>query len=399
MENRFLNKRFERAVDALRRYDIDAWVICGKETNVLGEPAFLFLMPVEVSGRTTVIVTKGGERICIGSRMEMEEWDASGLFTETITYPDLPGYEAAITDAVRKRLPMHRIAINAFTSDPSADGLSHSDFLMLTRCFAEAGFDGELAPSARIMKQVRGRKSDEEVEGIRRAVLEAMKVYDEARPLMRVGMSGMDVQRLFQGIVDRKGYGYSWHKPGNPYVSVGARSSYLCMRPPEDVYIQPGDLVNVDLGIRVNEFASDDQRSFYALRPGETEPPEEVRRAFTTIQRINAEVCRAMRTGFESDELTPIGDRVMIECGYPEGYKGGFGHEVHLFAHQGGISAGKGLCRPEVDSILEENMTFTLEPSILTSHGRLCQEEVVRVTENGGEMLSIPQKEVWIIQA
>ncbi len=399
MKNVVLQKRMERATEALRLYDIDAWVICGKETNVLGEPAFLFLMPVEVSGRTTVILTKGGERILIGSRMEMEEWDASGLFTQTITYPDLPGYEAVIAEALQARQPMRRIAIDTFTTDPSADGLSHSDFLMLSRCFETAGFTGELVPSARIMKQVRGRKSDEEVEGIRRAVLAAMAIYDDALPRMRVGMSGMDVQRLFQGIIDGKGYDYSWHKPGNPYVSVGARSSYLCMRPPENVYIQPGDLVNVDLGIRIDGFASDNQRSFYALRPGETEPPEEVRRAFTTIQRINAEVCRAMRTGMESDDLTPIGDRVMIECGYPEGYKGGFGHEIHLFAHQGGMSAGKGLYRPEVDTILEENMTFTLEPAILTAYGRLCQEEVVRVTATGGEMLSIPQKEVWIIPA
>ena len=399
MTNEILHKRFERAIDALRRHDIDAWVICGKETSVLGEPAFLFLMPVEVSNRTTVIVTKNGERICIGSRMEMEEWDASGLFTKTLIYPDLPGYEAAITEEINKRLPMRRIALNAFTTDPSADGLSHSDFLMLSRCFEQAGFNGELAPSALIMKQVRGRKSNEEVEGIRRAVLAAMRVYEEARQKIRVGMSGMDVQRLFQGIIDQKGYDYSWHKPGNPYVSVGTRSSYLCKRPPEDVYIEPGDLVNVDLGIRVDGFASDNQRSFYAPRPGETEPPEEVRRAFTTIQHINAEVCRAMRAGMESDDLTPIGDRIMIDCGYPEGYKSGFGHEIHLFAHHGGISAGKGLRRQEVDSILEENMTFTLEPAILTSHGRLCQEEVVRVGVNSGEMLSIPQKEVWIIQA
>jgi len=50
-----------------------------------------------------------------------------------------------------------------------------------------------------------------------------------------------------------------------------------------------------------------------------------------------------------------------------------------------------------MDTILEENMTFTLEPSIITPMGRLCQEEVVRVTKDGGQMLSTPQTEVWLI--
>ncbi len=391
--------RFQRAIEALTQYDIDAWIILGKETNVLGEPAYLFLMPIEVSGRTALILTKGGERVLVGSRMEMEEWDASGLFTETFTYPDLPGFEALIAEALAKRMPMGRVAINAFTTDPSADGLSHTDFLLLERCFAAAGFAGELVPAAQIMKHVRGRKSDQEVEGIRKAVQEAMKIYDEARPQMRVGMSGMDIQRLFQGLIDKKGYGYSWYHDGNPFVSVGPRSSYLCKRPPADVFIQPGDLVNVDLGIRIDGFASDNQRSFYALREGETAPAPEVQRAFETIQHMNRDVCAAMKTGVDSCDLTEIGNRVMLEHGYEEGWTGGYGHEIHLFAHQGGISAGKGLYRPELDTILEENMTFTLEPAILTSQGRLCQEEVVRVTKKGGEMLSSPQKEIWIIDS
>ncbi len=223
-----------------------------------------------------------------------------------------------------------------------------------------------------------------------------MKIYDEARPRVRLGMSGRDVQALFQGIIRGKGYGFSWDEQGNPYVSVGARSSYNCRRPPVDVFIEPGDLVNVDLGVRIDGFASDNQRSFYALRPGETAPPYEVQHAWETIQRMNREVCAAMRTGVNSDDLTEIGNRVMLEAGYEDGWKGGYGHEIGLFAHNGGIGAGRG-ARIGMDTLLEENMTFTLEPAILTSHGRLCQEEVVRVTKDGGQMLSTPQKEVWII--
>ncbi|GHU77364.1 peptidase M24 [Clostridia bacterium] len=389
-----LTKRYERAVDALNQNSIDAWLLCGRETNILGEPGLLYLMPFEAMGRVAVLITKAGEHLCICGAIESEEAADSGLFNEVVVHR---GFEAAIARELEKRLPISRIALDISENDPSSDGLTHSDYIMLTRCFAAAGFDGEIVSSDCLMKQIRGRKSVEEVKKIAHTVSEAMKIYEEARPQIRLGLSGRDVQGIFQELIRAKRYGFSWYEPGNPYVSIGARSSYNCRRPPADVYIEPGDLVNVDLGVRIDGFASDNQRSFYALRPDETAPPYEVQHAWETIQRMNREVCAAMRVGVDSNDLTEIGNQVMVDQGYPEGWQGGYGHELGLFAHNGGIGAGRGT-RQGLDTTLEENMTFTLEPAILTSHGRLCQEEIVCVTNNGGKMLSTPQSEIWLIR-
>ena len=391
-------QRYDRAAEALRQNGIDAWVILGRETHILGEPALLFLMPADVMNRAAVVVTAQGERICIISPIEAEEAKASGLFTRVQEYPRPALFEDTITQVIKTLVPLNKIALDFSDSDPSSDGLTYTAWMMLQRCFKEAGFSGDLVSAAPVMKLVRGRKSDEEVEKIAAAVTQAMKIYEEARSQMRLGLSGMDVQRLFQGIIDRKGYGYSWQKQANPYVSVGARSSYNCKIPPADVFIEPGDLVNVDLGIRLDGFASDNQRSFYALKAGETCAPYEVQHAWETIQAINTAVCAAMKTSANSDELNATGNRIMLENGYEQGWKSSYGHELGLFAHQGGISAGFHPFKPELDKILEENMTFTLEPAILTSHGRLCQEEVVRVTQSGGQMLSTPQSEIWLIR-
>jgi len=391
-------RRFERAHEALRQQGIDAWVFCGRETNILGEPAMLFLMPTQISGKTTVVVTADGRRIVIGSIMQMEELETSGLFTKLVTYPTLAEYEGLIVEALKSLGPVKRIALNMSESDPSSDGLTVTAYNMLTRCFSAAGLKSELVSSAPIMKAVRGRKSDEEVEMIARAVGAAMDVYDAARPLMRVGMSGREVQKLFKRIIRDRELGYSWYEPENPYVSVGPRSSYLCKRPPEDVCIEPGDLVNVDLGIQLDGFASDDQRSFYAARGREKAPPYEVQQAFETIQEMNATVCEHMKVGVNSDELTHYGNEIMLRNGYPQGYKGGYGHEICIFAHNGGITAGFNPFKPELDKTLEYNMTFTLEPAIITPFGRLCQEEVLVVKEDRGHFLSRPQKEVWIIK-
>lgn len=387
------HQRFQRAVEALRQHDIDAWIISGRETSILGEPALLYLVPAEVLGRTILLITREDERIIIVSPIEAEEMEDSQLFTQVLASTAPMETLAGLLHMWPKK---RRIALDISADDPSADGLSHSDYLAIKECLDQVGFAGDIVSAIRVMKQIRGRKSDEEVSRIAKAVSEAMSVYEEARPLMRLGMSGRDVQRLFQDLVLRRGHGFSWDKRGNPFVSVGVRSSYYCRRPPDDIFIEPGDLVNVDLGIRVEGFASDNQRSFYALRPRETTPPFEVTHAWETIQRMNREVCLAMRTDTDSNALTEIGNRIMLDAGYEQGWKGSYGHEIGLYAHNGGMAAGRSQ-RNRVDSILEENMTFTLEPAILTSHGRLCQEEVVRVTRSGGQMLSTPQEAIWLI--
>lgn len=390
-------RRFERAHEAMRQQGVDAWIFCGRETHILGEPAMLFLMPTQMSGKTTVILTPDGRRVVVGSIMQMEELESSGLFTELITYPTLADYEGLVAGALKSLGGARRIALDMSESDPSSDGLTLTAYNMLRRCLAAAGIEAELVSSAPLMKAVRGTKSDEEVDKIAAAVAAAMGIYDAARPLMKVGMSGRDVQKLFKGLVRERELGYSWYEPENPYVSVGPRSSYLCKAPPANVFIEPGDLVNVDLGVQLDGFASDDQRSFYALRPGEKAPPYEVQHAFETIQEMNATVCEHMKVGVNSDDLTKLGDEIMLRRGYPQGYKGGYGHEICIFAHNGGITAGYNPYKPELDKTLEYNMTFTLEPAILTPFGRLCQEEVVVVKQERGQFISRPQKEVWLI--
>lgn len=399
MDKMIMDQRYERAVSALRQHDVDAWIIIGRETHLLGEPALLFLAPAEFLGQAAIIILADGERVCIVSGLEAEEMTASGLFSEVIVYSGQSGFEECISGVLRKKQHLRRVALDYSASDPSADGLTYTGWLLLQRCFMAASFTGELVSSASLMKQVRGRKSDAEAAKIACAVSEAMLIFEEARPRMRLGMSGLDVQMMFQELIDHKGYGYSWQKTGNPYVSVGPRSSYNCKTPPADVYIEPGDLVNVDLGIRVDGYASDNQRSFYALSTAGQSVPAEVEHAWKTVQAMNEAICAGMKTGARSEDLTAIGHRIMLENGYDQGWKYGFGHELGLFAHQGGITAGYNPNKPGLDTILETNMTFTLEPAIITNYGRLCQEEVVLVTVHGGKMLSTPQKEIWLIRS
>lgn len=389
-----LKVRMERARRALREFGVDAWISVGRETHLTQEPALQFLLPACVLPACALIVTRE-KSVCLVGALEAEEMEAYGPADEVISYRG-DAFEPMLAELVARLMPLGRVALNFSEVDPSADGLSLTQYRRLSRCLDAAGFDGELISSSNIMKRVRGQKSKAEVDGIERTVLAAMKIYDSARGALRSGMSGADIQRYFQDQVHALGAEFSWPKPGNPFVSVGAKSSYLCKRPPEDVFAQPGDLINVDFGLRIGDFASDNQRSFYVLAEGETEAPEEVRRAFEAVQAAIRAAVSASAPGVYATVPRDRANEVFEALGYPK--VGGLGHELGTFAHEGGMRIGSEYALQELDQHLEEGMTFTMEPAILTSHGRLCQEEVVAITRDGCRFLSVPQKEVWLIR-
>jgi Xaa-Pro aminopeptidase len=389
-----LKERMGRAHRALIEFDVDAWISVGRETHFTQEPALQFLLPACVLPACALIVTRE-KSVCLVGTLEAEEMEAYGPFTEVIAYRG-DAFEPMLTEAIKRLAPLRRVALNFSEVDPSADGLSLTQYRRLMRCLTAAGFVGELVSSCNIMKRVRGQKSQAEVDGIERTVLAAMKIYDSARGALRSGMSGADIQRYFQQKVHEIGAEFSWPRAGNPFISVGAKSSYLCKRPPEDVFAQPGDLINVDFGLRIGDFASDDQRSFYVLGEGETRAPDEVLSAFHAVQAAIRAAVKASAPGVYATVPRDRANEVFESLGYPK--VGGLGHELGTFAHEGGMHIGSEFALNELDQHLEEGMTFTMEPAILTSHGRLCQEEVVAITHDGCRFLSIPQEEVWLIR-
>lgn len=390
-------QRLKRGIAAMGAQNVDMWIAAGRDLQHKGEPMLNYLLTFEMSGPVAVILTKDGHTVAVNSQMEIEEIQSMGLFDEVIVNNDgYDGLAGIISEKVRAYVPK-RIALNCSDKDVTSDGLSYTLYRVIDKAFQAAGFAGEICPSHNLMKYLRANRSQEEVALIRSAVQESMKIYQEARPQMHLGMSGMDIQRLFQGIADRKGFGYSWPKYGNPFNSIGPRSSYLCKRPAEDVFIQPGDVVNVDFGIIVNGASSDNQRTFYALRDGETQPPEEVIHAFRTIGEVNSALAKHMKMGVKSGDILQYANEIFEKNGYPK-RQGGFGHEIGYFAHDGVLSPGSSRCEPEIDATFLEGMTFTLEPAILTSFGRVCREEVVAVGRNEGEILSTLQDEIWLIR-
>jgi Xaa-Pro aminopeptidase len=137
---------------------------------------------------------------------------------------------------------------------------------------------------------------------------------------------------------------------------------------------------------------------WYVRRPGESEPPAQVQRAFDTVVRAIDAGAAALRPGVRGFEVDAAARRVVVEAGYPE-FKHGLGHSLGRAVHDGGTMLGpRWPCYGRnTEAAVEAGNVFTLELSVTTEGGVVGLEEDVLVTASGCEFLSDPQRHIWIV--
>jgi Xaa-Pro aminopeptidase len=160
-----------------------------------------------------------------------------------------------------------------------------------------------------------------------------------------------------------------------------------------------GQVLHFDFGVKQDDYCSDIQRVVYFLAPGETDPPEPLRRAFSTVQRAIQEAVAAMKPGIPGKAVAAVARAVVTGAGYPE-YKHATGHQLGRQAHDGA-----GLLGPEWDRYgdtpnhpLEAGQVYTVELGVrLPEYGYVGLEEDVLVTATAAEYLGSPQTE-WVLR-
>jgi Xaa-Pro aminopeptidase len=168
---------------------------------------------------------------------------------------------------------------------------------------------------------------------------------------------------------------------------------------PTDKKIQKGEIVNIDFGVKYQDYVSDTQRIFYILNDEETEPPKEIQRCVEVVVNSIEQSKQAMCPNIQAFEIDAISRKVITENGYPE-FKHGLGHQLGRFVHDGTALMGP-LWEKYADKPLqklEPNMVFTIEPKVtIPNRGHVSIEEMVVVTKNGCEWLTTPQKSIILI--
>jgi Xaa-Pro aminopeptidase len=174
---------------------------------------------------------------------------------------------------------------------------------------------------------------------------------------------------------------------------VGAHSS------PTKRKVKEGYLVNIDFGVKYENYASDLQRTWYVLKEREEKEPEEVSKAFKTIKDAIMKTAEFLKPGVKGVEADKICREFIVSKGYEE-YPHATGHQIGRNAHDGGVLLGPAWERYGKLPFLsiEEGMVFTIEPRInLKNYGIMSIEEIVQIKKDGTEFISKPQKQLFLV--
>ncbi len=389
-------EKIDQAAAILDELDVDMWLCFGREAHTIHEPALDLILGTGYTWQSAFIVTRSGENAAIVGSLDAPNIEKRAIFKHVIPY--VQSVREPLLQYIQKINPQ-RIMINYSESNIMADGLTHGMYLQLLRYLEGTPYSARLESSAPLMSALRGRKSKSEIERIRKAILTTEMIYAEIHDFLRPGLREKDVYDFTLRRMRELNVEPAWDIESCPSVFTGMPLEGEAHIGPTERLIERGQVMNMDFGLKIDDYCSDLQRTWYFLNEGETEAPESVISGFNAVRDAIVASARAIRPGVTGLSIDTIARDLIKARGFND-YPHGLGHQVGRSAHDGG-----GLLCPEWERYgelpylkLEENQVYTIEPRVrIEGYGTATVEEIVVVKPLGAEFLSHLQDAIWLI--
>lgn len=364
-----VRRRIDRARDALRSHGLAALVITpGANLRYLtgyhGEP--------ETERLTCLVVGADGSAHLLAPVLEVPLAEAS-----VATGFDLPIIAWSETEDAIARLAAllpdrtGRIAVDERM-------WAARSLALRARCP-----EVEQVDAAGVMRELRIRKSPDEIESLRRAAAAIDSVHAEMAQWLRAGRTEREIGADIADAIVQAGH----HSADFVIVASGPNGA----SPHADVtdrVVQQGDPVVVDIGGSMPDGYCSDSTRTYAVG----EVPAEFRRSFEVLLSAQRAQCDAARPGMSGAELDAIGRRIIADAGFGDLFIHRTGHGIGLDTHE----------HPYIvdgnDAPLEAGMAFSIEPGIYHA-GRYGAriEDIVVCTADGAERLNGRPRELAVL--
>ncbi len=380
----------------LQELHLDLWMVVERESGMLTDPAMDFVVGSGATWLSFFLFFRGGGSAAIVGNLDAEKFTRLGLFDPVISYKGSP--QQALRELLERHDPKS-IALNYSKDSVAADGLTYGKYLSLLDLLQGTPYPARFVSAEPLIAALRGRKSEEELSRMRRAIAATQEIFDLVTRHVRPGMTERDVAAFITAERKRRGLEAAWEEDHCPSVFSGPQETGAHSGP-TDRPLQPGHVFNIDFGVTVDKYRSDLQRTWYLLRPGEKAAPADVQRGFDVIVESIRRSFAALKPGARGVDIDRIARDHIVAEGYTE-YPHALGHQVGRGAHDGG-----GLLAPAWERYgqlpfmpVEAGQVYTLEPRLyLATQGVVTVEEMAVVRGGGAEWLSAPQSELYLIQ-
>jgi Xaa-Pro aminopeptidase len=226
------------------------------------------------------------------------------------------------------------------------------------------------------LEPLRAQKDEDETIRIRAAAVIADKVMSQVPMLARRGMS--EVELAWE--LEKRLREYGADAVAFPVIVAGGPNAALPHHHPGSRRLEPGDALVVDLGATVAGYHSDLTRTFYLG----AQPDQRFLEIYGLVRAAQEAAIGALQAGQSGRDVDAAARDLIVEAGYGDMARHGFGHGVGLEIHER-----PGLSPRADDDILTEGMVTTIEPGVyLPGWGGVRLEDLLLVNARGHESLS-----------
>jgi len=366
-----MTARLERLQGALRNAGLDALVL-----NPGPSLSYLTGLHFPLTERPVVLLL-AAQSAPVVVLPELELLKLAGLSYEmkAFSYGEDPaGWEAAF-----------RQAIGALGLDGKRIGVEPRALRLLEYRFLQSAAPQADYPDASgVVSQLRGRKEPGEIAAMGKAVAAAQQALRATLPLIKVGMTELEVASELTVQLLRSGS--QPELPFAPIVSAGPNSANPHASPGPRP-LQKGDLLVVDWGATVDDYISDLTRTFAV---GEVDP--EFKKIHRLVLEANTAGRAAARPGVPCATVDQAARSVIESAGYGAYFTHRTGHGIGLEAHEDPYLRGDNL------ELMQPGMAFTVEPGIyLPGRNGVRIEDNLIVTELGADCLSDMERDLAMV--
>lgn len=234
-----------------------------------------------------------------------------------------------------------------------------------------------------LTRELRMRKEPAEIEYLRAAAEATDRVVVHLESVRFSGRTEAEVAVDVRRMTVEEGHDVSTFH----IVASGPNAASPHHEPGERV-IEKGDTIVVDFGGRWRGYCSDTTRTFVV-----GDPAAEVAAAYEVLETAQAAARAAVRPGVTADSVDAAARSVISDAAYGDRFIHRTGHGIGLEAHE----------HPYLvegnDLLLEEGMTFSIEPGIYTpGEWGMRLEDIVACGPDGVDELNRSERHLRVVE-
>ena len=227
---------------------------------------------------------------------------------------------------------------------------------------------------------VRSVKDSRELKLLKKAARIASESFIELLSAIEIGDREIDVANNLEYKIKKKGA----EDTPFPFIVVSGKRGAYPHGMASGKRIREKEFITVDFGSIYQGYCSDETCTIVAGKPGKRQEA-----VYQAVKEAHDRAISVVSPGKRAREIDETARVVLEQAGLGKYFRHGTGHGVGLAVHEEPRIA------PKQETVLEEDMVFTIEPGVyIPGWGGVRIEDTVRVTRGGCERMSSVPKEL-----